>query len=378
MDIDAISANAATLEKELAWFKNVLDQRLAAHAANQHLLTDEIIKHNPPPDLKRDQSIYANVVNHYQALFAERLILMLALVPHLKPHMLDVFYTLNHESQRGYTEFGGVKGANHGGFLPTGETAAFLLAGDSLNNRFQFLEIFSEDHFFRKFNILKLTPSGIEEPGLSGALTLSVEYLSYFTRGHYKPDYATNFPAKRITTAQNWEDLVVEPSTMENIDEINTWIRYGNTLMADFRMNKIIKPGFRSLFYGPPGTGKTLTAALIGKQNGIDVYRIDLSMVVSKYIGETEKNLAGIFDQAESKNWILFFDEADALFGTRTQTSSAHDRYANQEVSYLLQRIEDFNGITILASNMKANIDEAFSRRIQSMVHFPMPGPISA
>jgi len=108
---------------------------------------------------------------------------------------------------------------------------------------------------------------------------------------------------------------------------------------------------------------------------GMDVYRVDLSQVISKYIGETEKNLSNIFDQAESRNWILFFDEADSLFGARTQTSNSNDRAANQEISYLLQRVEDFPGIVILASNLKSNIDEAFSRRFQSTVYFPMPEP---
>jgi SpoVK/Ycf46/Vps4 family AAA+-type ATPase len=144
--------------------------------------------------------------------------------------------------------------------------------------------------------------------------------------------------------------------------------------MRDWGLDKQIKPGFRSLFYGPPGTGKTFTASLLGKSTGLDVYRIDLSLVVSKYIGETEKNLANVFDQAERNDWILFFDEADALFGKRSQVSSSHDRYANQEVAYLLQRVEDFSGIVILASNLKGNIDEAFSRRFQSMIYFPMPG----
>jgi hypothetical protein len=375
MDLNAMSANAATLEKELKWFKAVLDHRLAAHADKTTVDIAEILKNNPAPLLLNDQSLYANVINHYQASFSERFILMLALVPHIKPHLLDVFYTMNPGSQRGYTEFGGIKGQNHGGFLPTGETAAFLLAGDSLDSRFQLLEIFGEDHFFRKFNIVKLIPSGSEEPLLSGVLTLSAEYLNYFTKGYHRPDYAINFPAKRIVTEHSWGDLVIEQSTRDDIEEINSWIQHGNALMKDPKMSKILKPGFRSLFYGPPGTGKTLTAALIGKQNNLEVYRIDLSMVVSKYIGETEKNLANIFDQAENKNWILFFDEADALFGKRTQTSSAHDRYANQEVSYLLQRVEDFNGITILASNLKSNIDDAFSRRIQSMIYFAMPGP---
>ena len=135
------------------------------------------------------------------------------------------------------------------------------------------------------------------------------------------------------------------------------------------------RPGSRSLFIGPPGTGKTLSACLLGKHCGCDVYKVDLSLVVSKYIGETEKNLARIFDAAEHKGWILFFDEADALFGKRTRVEDSHDRYANQEVSFLLQRIEEFDGVVILASNFRANIDDAFVRRFQSVVHFPMPKP---
>jgi len=111
----------------------------------------------------------------------------------------------------------------------------------------------------------------------------------------------------------------------------------------------------------------------VGIRTGFDVYRIDLSQVVSKYIGETEKNLSRIFDRAEHQNWILFFDEADSLFGQRTQTKSSNDRYSNQEVSYLLQRIEDFNGVIILATNLKENIDEAFTRRFQSVINFPIP-----
>jgi SpoVK/Ycf46/Vps4 family AAA+-type ATPase len=145
--------------------------------------------------------------------------------------------------------------------------------------------------------------------------------------------------------------------------------------MDEWGLSKVLKPGFRGLFYGPPGTGKTMTASLLGKSSGLDVYRIDLSKIVSKYIGETEKNLANIFDQAENKNWILFFDEADAIFGKRTSTNDSKDRYANQEISYLLQRIEEFPGLLILATNLKTNMDEAFARRFQSMIYFPVPSP---
>lgn len=143
--------------------------------------------------------------------------------------------------------------------------------------------------------------------------------------------------------------------------------------MKDEVLSRKVKPGYRVLFYGPPGTGKTLTASLLGKQFEKDVYRIDLSLVVSKYIGETEKNLEKIFAKAENKNWILFFDEADALFGKRTNVQNSHDRYANQEVSCLLQTIEDFPGLLILASNFKSNLDTAFVRRFHSIIHFPPP-----
>jgi hypothetical protein len=282
----------------------------------------------------------------------------------------------NKTFDRGFTEFGGIKGQNHGGFLPTGETVSFIVAANDMEKRFSLMELFGVDHFFHTSGILKLSPPPTEEPFLSSVLSISPEYLSYFTLGiSHKPDFSIHFPAKRIYTGMDWEDLVLDEHTMEGIMEIRDWLEFGDTLMNEWGMHKKLKPGFRSLFYGPPGTGKTLTASLLGKFSGLDVYRIDLSMIVSKFIGETEKNLANVFDQAEHKSWILFFDEADALFGKRTQTSSSNDRYANQEISYLLQRIEDFPGVVILATNLRANIDDAFSRRFQSMISFPIPGP---
>jgi SpoVK/Ycf46/Vps4 family AAA+-type ATPase len=125
------------------------------------------------------------------------------------------------------------------------------------------------------------------------------------------------------------------------------------------------------VFTGDAGTGKIIAALLMGKQMKMEVYQVDLSMVISKYIGETEKNIRQVFDTADDRNWILYFDEADALFGKRTEVKDAHDKYANQEVSYLLQRMEDYKGIVILATNMKNNIDEAFTRRFSAVVKFP-------
>ncbi|RRQ48388.1 ATP-binding protein [Maribacter algicola] len=189
----------------------------------------------------------------------------------------------------------------------------------------------------------------------------------------YKSKYNPNFPAKRITTSQEWEDLVLADHLLNGLEEIKAYTQYGKLLKNDHQFGKKIKPGFKVLFTGPPGTGKTLTATLLGKSCGMDVYRVDLSMVVSKYIGETEKNLSKVFYLAENKDWILFFDEAHALFGKRSNSADSHDRYANQVVSFLLKRMEDFHGLVILCSNFKKNIDEAFFRRFQLVLDFEVP-----
>ncbi len=176
-----------------------------------------------------------------------------------------------------------------------------------------------------------------------------------------------------LSTKMEWGDLVLPDRVFKQLNQIETWILKRERLVRKRGVGKNLRSGFKVLFHGPPGTGKVLTAALLGKKSGREVYRIDLSQIVSKYIGETEKNLASLFDRAENKDWILFFDEADALFGKRTSVKDAHDRYANQEVSYLLQRIEDYPGLVILSANLRNNIDEAFLRRFQLIIHFPMP-----
>ena len=300
--------------------------------------------------------------------------LLLALAPHLQPSLLDTAVQEFLPNGGEFPEFGGVKSGNHRGMMPTGETALFLLAGNDMEQRIEVQQLFSQDHFFYKQKILWLEDVKEGEPRMSGRLILSQEWLEQLLYGKAKrPQFGPNFPAKLIETKMGWEDVVLNPNTRQQLDVIASWMAHNNELMADVNLSRKLKPGYRVLFYGPPGTGKTLTASLIGKQFGKDVYRIDLSQITSKYIGETEKNLEKIFSKADNHDWILFFDEADALFGKRTGVQSSNDRYANQEVSYLLQRVEDFPGLMILASNIKNNIDTAFLRRFQQVIHFPSP-----
>ena len=180
--------------------------------------------------------------------------------------------------------------------------------------------------------------------------------------------------AIQITPHYAWDDIVLPEDQMERLREIHAQVRYrassttSGASTASWRWARAQHP-FRG-----PGTGKTMAADVLARALGLNLYKIDLSAVVSKYIGETEKNLARIFAEATTSNAILFFDEADALFGKRSQVRDAHDRYANVEISYLLQKMEEYDGVVVLATNLRKNMDEAFVRRLHATVDFPVPG----
>ena len=307
----------------------------------------------------------------------EHYLLLIALAPHIRPEFFDRFIQEALPQPGDFPLIGGVRGKQFRGFLPTGETVLFLLAGEDWVSRQElFHRIFSPEHRFSKEKIVWLEAPPEGEPLMSGKLILNRSLVTYFSTGkEHLPHYSSHFPAQQLKTAMQWDDAVLSQQIQQQIDEMRSWLRHSKQLMKRYGMGKKFGPGYRALFFGPPGTGKTLCATLLGKEFKKHVFRVDLSSVVSKYIGETEKNLATLFDEAENKNWILFFDEADALFGKRTQVKDAHDRYANQEVSFLMQRIETFSGLVILASNLKGNIDEAFARRFQTMIYFSYPTP---
>lgn len=175
-----------------------------------------------------------------------------------------------------------------------------------------------------------------------------------------------------VNKAVSLEQLKLKQESLQLLKDIVTSERYSGKADTNTASVKAIqqKKGSLVLFSGPTGTGKTLAATVIANELKRPIYKVNLSMVVSKYIGETEKNLEQLFTEAENKKWILFFDEADALFGKRTEVKDAHDKYANIETAFLLQRIEDYEGLLILATNRKNNIDDAFLRRFRYVVDF--------
>ncbi len=174
---------------------------------------------------------------------------------------------------------------------------------------------------------------------------------------------------------RSFEDLVLPAPNRRQIEELLNRIRYRGQVLNNlgFERRLSLGKGLIVLFTGSSGTGKSMAAELLAQEQGVDLYKVDMSSVVSKYVGETEKNLAGVFDQAEDANAVLFFDEADALFGQRGEVKDARDRWANMEVNYLLQRVEEYSGVVILTSNLRQNIDTAFMRRLQIIVEFPFP-----
>jgi SpoVK/Ycf46/Vps4 family AAA+-type ATPase len=187
---------------------------------------------------------------------------------------------------------------------------------------------------------------------------------------------ALNALSHQVGSRYNWDDIILPKDQKEQLMEICNQVKHSHTVYNDWGFGHKLSrgKGLNILFSGPSGTGKTMAAEIMGNELGIDLYKIDLSTIVSKYIGETEKNLERIFREGTTANAIIFFDEADSLFGKRSEVRDSHDRYANIEISYLLQKMEDYDGVIILATNLRKNIDEAFARRMHFTIEFPMPG----
>lgn len=356
---DNIMNNGCFITKEIDWATQVIVARLNQYFKHTEFDFNSII----PPELNQGQGAYCDYVCRHNLKSEDRLCLVLAVIPILKPQLFDCFNVKNSNTDQRFVEFGCVERDGGSGVLPTLNTLLFILVGDDVEKKIQLTNYFASRDILNK-NVL--FPDSVLSP--------TDEFISeVLFEKRYAPAFSTTFPARKITTTRSWEDLVLDNKTMKQIDDIKLWIDNGNRLLDEWNLRGKIKNGYRALFYGTPGTGKTFTATLLGKVTGRDVYCVDLSMVVSKYVGETEKNLSNVFDVAEGKNWILFFDEADALFGKRTGVKDSHDRYANQEVAYLLQRVENYDGLVILSTNQKTNIDDAFARRFQSAIRFSMP-----
>lgn len=356
------------LEQEMLWLKGCIQYRLSTQS--DETLNDQVLP--PPPVLSSQDSFYGEFINQHSLSAEERLVLALSLVKHIKPAMLNMLRI----GDQIPGVFGVVVSRKGNSLIPTAETALYLATGDDTEKRLECEKIFDTDHLFYKLSVLSMGETDEGDSPYNAILSLNVSYVDLFKRNkHTRPRFSSDFPAHLITAKLEWEDMLLMPHTAARLEETKAYLGFQQILQTELELDKHVRPGCRILFHGDSGTGKTLAATLLGKQLNKDVYRVDLSAVSSKYIGETSKRLDSLFNTAESKGWIIFIDEGDALLGQRTASTaeSTNTHYANQDTAFLLQRIESYDGIIIVATNFRNNIDQAFTRRFQSMVRFQAP-----
>ncbi|MCU0433083.1 MAG: ATP-binding protein [Bacteroidia bacterium] len=372
----ALEAYNELLRNETDWLVRVMLLRFPKSSNGGYEFASEANwEQLPPPDLRDGKGPYAALVNALELGAEERLLLILTLARQMSKHSLKVLTDILMTQAEYHDEIGCYFVTPNRSLVFTLNTVLTLIAGNHAGRRgMAFTKLVQESKLVREQILEFETPTNFSIQFGEGekAPVLAKEYVTFLLSGKPpRPDFGENFPAKLVSTNLDWHHLVVQKATRDEINWVVQWISHGRPFTE--RVGSRAISSFPVLFFGPPGTGKTLAAKLIGKQFGKMVFRIDLSMMVSKYIGETEKNLARLFDRAQGKDWILFFDEADSLFSKRTQVNDSHDKWANLETSYLLQRIEEYDGLCILATNLRDNIDAAMLRRFQYTIHFPRP-----
>jgi hypothetical protein len=312
----------------------------------------------PPLDAFRGSGPFGATVAGCSLSAAEALVLLAAIAPEIDESV-----------GRWFGELSGLPGSS----ALTGELARRLVAR-SFAGRLAAVDLLHAAAPLRRHGLLRLEPS--PDGPLAGRLVPDPDLVAWILgRRPPTPEESADQSVLPLRTVYTLDDVVVPAHVRTQLEAVVARIRHRPQIVDrwGFGSHHDNAGGIVVLLHGPPGTGKTMSAAVIARTVALPAYAVDLSGLVSKYIGETQKALARVFDRAEREGSILVFDEADALFGARTGVQDAHDRYANQDVGYLLQRIERHAGVVILATNLLANIDDAFQRRIDISIEFPEP-----
>jgi AAA+ superfamily predicted ATPase len=361
--MDTLEKNAIVLRQEFEWLERCILERRKEY-------TEDVvinIENFAPPALLFPDIPYTQFVNRQNFSVEERLMLLLAIASALNPSILDSFAF--HKQDGTPCLAPGIRRSQQSGqLIPTGFTVLFLCAGKNEQRRIRCSSLFDAGHIFQQKKIISLSGGLSSEPKYSANLLIHPDWLDLLTTGSYsKPIYGEDFPAEEVYCSMDWEDMVMDELTSTRLRYLMNNITHGE-LLNDNGLKRL------ALFYGPAGTGKTTSAAIIGKMCNKPVFKIETSQVVSKYIGETEKNLARVFDRAQDKGWILFFDEADSLFSKRIENpQTSNDKFVNNEINYVLQRLNDFKETVILGTNLPDTLDKAMGRRQYMKVPFYYP-----
>jgi AAA+ superfamily predicted ATPase len=357
--------NSDCIANELIW----LSQRI------RESVDPSLDVQNASPPSVNENTAYGKLIRQYDFNEADRMLLNLALAANLSPEILHPLAMYSNDKI----------GAKHaGGFFRTGDTqyyptvrmAVFLLAGSNFSLRDKYSVQFHARHLLFTSGLVIAKERTDSSVFLGYEITFNDQFLGTILNGDEpRLDGEQGFPARRSTRKHNLADVVLADSTRTEIDKLRRFARNMKKLWS-MNQSQLYRSNFIGIFSGEPGTGKSHTAEAVGNELDLPVYKVNFAQMVSKYIGETEKNLEKVFDRFDKQTCILFFDEAESIFSKRTQVEDAHDQHANNLQSYLLQKVEEFNGILILATNManpERHFDKAFQRRIRLNVRFPFP-----
>jgi AAA+ superfamily predicted ATPase len=326
----------------------------------------------PPPD---PQTPYGKIVTEHELAEADRVLLNLAFAATFKPSVLAPFRVLfsNPEKNPG---FGGIFQEEYGQFYPTMRTAVFLLAADDEEMTDYYLCYFNRRHkLFTSNLLLTHAPEGCKT-FLDHQVIFNDQFIPTILQGEAPGlDGDAGFPARRGKRTHTMKDVILDSKTVTELEKLHRFARNMKELWS-LPQSSRYRQNFIGVFSGDPGTGKSHTAEAIGNELNLPVYKVNFAQLVSKYIGETEKNLERVFDRFSGQPSILFFDEAESIFSKRIEVKDSHDKHSNNEQSFLLQKIEEYNGIVILATNVQnlaQYFDKAFQRRIRQIVTFSFP-----
>lgn len=358
------TVNTECISAQLSWLSQRID----------NLLNKKLPELLPLPALD-EQTPYGKLVAEHNLGEADRTMLNLAFAATFKPSVLAPFQVLFNDPQQS-SLFGGIFHEEYGQFYPTIRTAIYLLAGDDEEKMDYYLCYFSRrNKLFTSNLLLTHAPEGCKT-FLDSQVIFNDQFISTILHGEAPSlDGDAGFPAKRGKRTHTMKDVILDQKTVKDLEKLHRFARNMKQLWslpdsARYRQN------FIGIFSGDPGTGKSHTAEAIGNELNLPVYKVNFAQMVSKYIGETEKNLERVFDRFSGQPSILFFDEAESIFSKRIEVKDSHDKHSNNEQSFLLQKIEEYNGIVILATNVQnlsQYFDKAFQRRIRQIVTFAFP-----
>lgn len=359
------SENIACISGELDW----IAQRIV------NLNNNDLSEYMPLPPLKPGTA-YEKLVTEHGLVESDRVMLNLALASLIKPAILAPFALLFKTADR-KARFGGVIKEQTSCFFPTVRTALYLLSNDDEEMLIYYLSHFTGRHKLFTSNVLRIEPLKDHNANfLDQELHFNEQFLPAILRGDPPSlDGDSGFPARRGKRTHTMKDVILDQTTITELEKLRRFARNMKNLWQLPNSSRY-RQNFIGIFSGDPGTGKSHTAEAIGNELNLPVYKVNFAQLVSKYIGETEKNLERVFDRFSGQPSILFFDEAESIFSKRTEVKDSHDKHSNNEQSFLLQKIEEYNGIVILATNVQnlsQYFDKAFQRRIRQIVTFNFP-----